>query len=91
MTGGSLTHTLNSVNIPEIVKICGEGIEILEGMTWREVFKVSLLKKFDENLLKLRLRKTIKGNIVKEILVKEAFSGKYGENNGKVLVIDINV
>ena len=77
MTGGNLTHTLNSVDIQEIVKNCGEGIEILEGMTWKKVFKVSLLKKLDETFFKLRLRETIKGNIVREILVKEAFNGKY--------------
>ena len=34
LTGGSLTHTLNSVDIQEIVKICGEGIEILK--EWHE-------------------------------------------------------
>ena len=51
---GYIINTLTSVDIQEIVKICGKVFEIYEGVVYRENFKVSLLEKVIDKLFELR-------------------------------------
>ena len=54
MRNGYIIHTSTSVDIQEIVKISGKVIEIYEGVTYRENFKISPFKKVIDELFELR-------------------------------------
>ena len=62
MRNGYIVETLTSVDFPEIVKIGGKAIEIYEGVTYRENYKISPFRKVIDKLL--ALRKKIKTNIM---------------------------
>ena len=54
MQNGYIIDTLTSVDIQEIVKTSGKGIELNEGVIYRENFKISPFRKVIEKLFALR-------------------------------------
>ena len=54
MRNGCIIDTLTSLDIQEIVKVGGKGIEIYQGVIYRENFKVSPFRKVIEKLFALR-------------------------------------
>ena len=54
MRNGYIIDTLTSVDIQEIIKICGKLVQIYEGVIYRENFKISPIRKDIENLFALR-------------------------------------
>ena len=54
MRNGYIVDVLTSVDIPEIVRIGCEVVEIYEGVVYRESFKVSPFKKVIDELFELR-------------------------------------
>ena len=54
MRKGYIIDTLTSIDICEIVKICGKVIDIYEGVIYRENFKISPFRKVIETFFALR-------------------------------------
>ena len=80
MRNGYIKETLTSVDIRENVKIGGKVIEIIEGVTYRENFKVSPFRKVIGELFALRLKYKDENNDVMQLLVKLLMNSLYGEN-----------
>ena len=70
---------MTSVDIQEIVKIGGRVIEIFEGVTYRENFKINPFEKVIDNLFALRQKYKDEGNDVMQLLVKLILSALYEE------------
>ena len=67
---GYILDTLTGVDIQEIVKIRGEVIEIYEGVTYQENFKMSPFRKVFEKLVALKQKYKDEGNDLMQSLVK---------------------
>ena len=76
MRNGYIIDTLTSVDIQEIVKICGKVIEIVEGFLFE---KVSPLKKIIDKLFELRQKYKVEKFYVMQLLVKLFMNSLYGE------------
>ena len=83
MRNGYITQTLTSVDIQEIVKIGGEGIEIYEGVICRENFTINPSEKVIDNLFALRQKYKDEGNEVMQLLVKLIMNALYREFSRK--------
>ena len=78
MRNGHIIDTLTSVDIQEVVKIGGKVIEIYEGVTHRENFKISPFRKVIEKLFVLRQKYKDAGNDLMQKLVKLIMNSLYG-------------
>ena len=56
MKNGYIVDVLTSVDIREIVRVGGQGIEVNESVIYKEHFKVSPFRKFYKNLFDLKLK-----------------------------------
>ena len=73
-----IVDILTFVNIQEIVKIGGKVIEIWEGITYREHYKVSPFRKDIEKLFALRQNYKFEQNDLMQGLVKVILNNLYG-------------
>ena len=78
MRNGYNMDTLTSVDICEIVKICGKVIQIYEGVIYRENFKISPFRKVIEKLFALRQQYKDEHNDLMQGLVKLIMNSLYG-------------
>ena len=78
MRNGYIIDTITSVDNQEIVKIGEKVVEIYEGVIYRENFKVSLFRKFIENLFALRQKYKDEKNDLMQGLVKLIMNSLYG-------------
>ena len=67
---GYIRQVLTSVDIQEIVKIGGRVIETVEGVFYREIFKINPFEKVIDNLFALRRKYKDEGIDVMQLLVK---------------------
>ena len=77
MRNGYIIDTLTSVDIQEIVENGGKVIEIHEGVSYRENFKVSPFRKVIEKLFALRQKYTDEKNDLMQGLVKLIMNSLY--------------
>ena len=78
MRNGYFIDTLTSVDICEIVKICGKVIQIYEGVIYRENFRLNPFRKVIEKLFALRPQYKHEHNDLMEGLVKLIMNSLYG-------------
>ena len=78
MTNGYFIDTLTSVDICEILKIGGKEIEIYEGVSYRENFKISPFRKVIERLFALRHKYKDEHNDLMQGLIILNMNNLYG-------------
>ena len=74
-----ITDTLTSVDIQEIVKIGGKVLENFEGVIYREIFKISPVRKVIDKFFASGQKYKDENNDVMQILVKLIMNSLYGE------------
>ena len=78
MRNGYIIDTLTSLDLQQTAKIGGKVIEIYEGVTYRENFKISPFRKFIEKLFALRKKYKDEHNYLMQRLFNLLMNSLYG-------------